>query len=302
MSEHKNPRHRTFPIKITPKNETPLPKTNVSPYTPVPITQLRLTPPQRYFPLKVKTIMEPSVFNVEKSIIPETPHEPQKRAILIGISYFNTDHELKGSRDDIYSMYAFLISAGYHDILILTDDIKDVNFNDSCCPTKGRILSKLSEFVTKTKSSDTLFIHYSGRVGEGNNLIRSIDNFITYEELNDILIKPFPDGARLRVIMDGNFNQKILDLSISKDVILIHGYLDKKIDESILINGRFHGAITWAFMVSMQKLSIFDGVFQKWDWKDLFYQMRFQLISNGFNQMPKIFSTDEKYLLDKIKY
>lgn len=84
-----------------------------------------------------------------------------KRALLIGINYYNSNSELHGCINDVMSMNNLLIDAyGYNktDICVLRDDKMD-NYE---MPTKSNILKQLNKLVELSKEGDEIWIHYSG--------------------------------------------------------------------------------------------------------------------------------------------
>ena len=62
-----------------------------------------------------------------------------KKALLIGINYLNTDYELSGCIDDTNRMNSLLTNYGFNDIKILTD-LTPVK------PTKANILNEIKHF------------------------------------------------------------------------------------------------------------------------------------------------------------
>jgi len=280
-------------------------------------------PPKKHYPLKPPfrinkplhdTKLSPLVQPTQQSTQPIDG--PVKRALLIGINYYGTNNELRGCIDDVNIVNTLLMQLDYTEITLLIDNPADSNFNNNNSPTKGRILSKISELVEKTKKGDTLFIQYSGhgstvpdakKNDKQDEEIYSVDSkFITDDELNTILIKPFPNGAKLRAVFDSCFSGSILDLPIrydennhidsenteitTKDIIMISGSSDTQTSADAYINGQFNGALTWAFINAINNLSIYN--LSKWTWKDLIYKIRYLLISNGFKQKPQLDSSN----------
>jgi len=84
-----------------------------------------------------------------------------KKALFIGINYFNTSSELYGCIDDVVNMRNLLVDAfGFSlaDILVLRDDTT----NPALIPNKKNILKSLTEIVAKSASCTEIWIHYSG--------------------------------------------------------------------------------------------------------------------------------------------
>lgn len=85
----------------------------------------------------------------------------KKKALLIGINYFNQKGQLRGCVNDVKNMSSFLIDRyGYkrEDMVILTDDQQ----NPRSIPTKQNILQAMHWLVKDAKPGDSLFFHYSG--------------------------------------------------------------------------------------------------------------------------------------------
>jgi len=84
-----------------------------------------------------------------------------KKALFIGINYFNTPSKLNGCIDDVLNMRNLLIDAfGFSlaDIMILRDDTT----NAALMPNKKNILQSLTELVAISAGCTEIWIHYSG--------------------------------------------------------------------------------------------------------------------------------------------
>ncbi|KAK4515944.1 PlsC domain-containing protein [Mucor velutinosus] len=155
----------------------------------------------------------------------------RKKALLIGINYFNTDNELSGCINDVHNIKQFITSMyGFQedDMVILTDDQdRDTKFY----PTKANILSAMEWLVSDSQPNDSFFFHYSGHGGrvrdeEGDEddgydeTIYPVD-FDSYEgtsgqiiddQMHDILVRPLCKGSRLTCIFDSCHSGTALDL------------------------------------------------------------------------------------------
>jgi hypothetical protein len=84
----------------------------------------------------------------------------KKKALLIGINYFQTPNQLHGCINDVKNIKEFLISRGFKDepssMIVLTDD------QPSKLPLKSNILSSCEWLVKDAEPGDSLFFHYSG--------------------------------------------------------------------------------------------------------------------------------------------
>jgi hypothetical protein len=85
-----------------------------------------------------------------------------RKALLIGINYFNQRGQLRGCINDVRNMSAYLVeNFGYkrQDMVILTDDQQ----NPMSQPTKQNILRAMHWLVKDARPNDSLFFHYSGK-------------------------------------------------------------------------------------------------------------------------------------------
>jgi hypothetical protein len=162
-----------------------------------------------------------------------------KKAVLIGINYFDHDAELQGCIDHAKNMSVYLTDrAGYRgeDMLILTDD---KNRTESQ-PTKGNILKAL-HWLAKDPTPDSLFLYYSGMfnnpylrplkpsltlTGHAGELSHSIGNScgighiypadfeqlgpIYDDEIFRIVVKCLPPGVSLTLIFDFYESSRVL--------------------------------------------------------------------------------------------
>lgn len=86
-----------------------------------------------------------------------------KYALIIGISYKNSDKHLPGCMNDVATIYKLLISWGYmkNNIIVLADEKVAID-NDINKPTSFNINNALSSFVKQLKLGDRAIIYYSG--------------------------------------------------------------------------------------------------------------------------------------------
>lgn len=85
----------------------------------------------------------------------------RRKALLIGINYFNQRGQLRGCINDVKNMSTYLNqNFGYarDDMVILTDDQR----NPMSQPTKSNILRAMHWLVKDAKPNDSLFFHFSG--------------------------------------------------------------------------------------------------------------------------------------------
>lgn len=149
----------------------------------------------------------------------------RRKALLIGINYFNTRSELRGCINDIRAMQAFLERFGYksEDMVILTDDQR----NPMSIPTKANMLRAMQWLVSDARPNDSLFFHYSGHGGTTKDLDGDEDDgydetiypvdyeragHIVDDQLHDIMVRPLPPGCRLTAFFDSCHSGTALDL------------------------------------------------------------------------------------------
>ncbi|KAK4240762.1 hypothetical protein C8A03DRAFT_31152 [Achaetomium macrosporum] len=150
----------------------------------------------------------------------------RRKALLIGINYFNQRGQLRGCINDVRNMSAYLVeNFGYkrEDMVILTDDQQ----NPMSQPTKQNILRAMHWLVKDARPNDSLFFHYSGHGGQTKDLdgdeedgydevIYPVDfrqnGHITDDEMHRIMVRPLQAGVRLTAIFDSCHSGTALDL------------------------------------------------------------------------------------------
>ncbi|CAG8710965.1 8880_t:CDS:2, partial [Dentiscutata erythropus] len=143
-----------------------------------------------------------------------------KKALLIGINYFNTKNELRGCINDVHNVKKFLIELyGFKeaDMLILTDDQRD----QTRIPYRGNIIAAMRWLVQDARPND------SGHGGQVEDLDGDEDDGydetilpldfekngqIIDDEMHDIMVKPLFPGVRLTAIFDSCHSGTALDL------------------------------------------------------------------------------------------
>lgn len=169
----------------------------------------------------------------------------KRKALLIGINYFNQRGQLRGCINDVKNMSTYLNqNFGYarEDMVILTDDQQ----NPMSQPTKANILRAMHWLVKDAKANDSLFFHYSGKnpwtlilyefisdyylLGHGgqtpdldgdeddgyDEVIYPVDfrsaGHIVDDEMHRIMVRPLVAGVRLTAIFDSCHSGSALDL------------------------------------------------------------------------------------------
>ncbi|KAJ9655482.1 hypothetical protein H2198_005668 [Neophaeococcomyces mojaviensis] len=87
----------------------------------------------------------------------------RRKALLIGINYFGSQHELHGCVNDVQNVAAFLVSRGYSsspkDMIFLTDERSGPYY-----PSGHNIIAAMDWLVSEPGCC--LFLHYSGHGGQ----------------------------------------------------------------------------------------------------------------------------------------
>ncbi|KAI1306373.1 peptidase C14, caspase domain-containing protein [Xylaria venustula] len=145
----------------------------------------------------------------------------RKKALLIGINYFNTDHELQGCINDAANVREFLVndrgfSPSSHDMVIMTDDPE--NEGTPFYPTGANIIAAINWLVSRNQPGDILWLSYSGHGSQVRNNDRpsgsvTFDDTIcpadflengqlTSEHLHRAIVSPMNPECRLTVLFD----------------------------------------------------------------------------------------------------
>ncbi|XVF22871.1 hypothetical protein REPUB_Repub12eG0208600 [Reevesia pubescens] len=150
----------------------------------------------------------------------------RKRAVICGISYKYSRHELKGCINDAKCMRYFLINKfkfPEDSILMLTEEETD----PYRLPTKQNIRMALYWLVQGCQPGDSLLFHYSGHGSRQRNyngdevdgydetlcpLDFETQGMIVDDEINATLVRPLPRGVKLHAIIDACHSGTVLDL------------------------------------------------------------------------------------------
>ena len=149
-----------------------------------------------------------------------------RKALLIGINYYDTKFKLNGCINDVKNVKNFLTRHGYkaEDMVILTDDN---DRNSRAFPTRRNIIDAMNWLVAGSKENDSLFFHFSGHGSQiedtdGDELDGYDETICPYDfeqagqisddELHAIMVKPLPEGCRLTALFDCCHSGSMLDL------------------------------------------------------------------------------------------
>ncbi|KAK4488565.1 hypothetical protein RD792_004331 [Penstemon davidsonii] len=156
---------------------------------------------------------------------PPSPHG-RKKAVIVGISYRYSRHELKGCINDAKCMKHLLMNKFRFpeaSILMLTEE----EIDPYRIPTKSNLRMALYWLVQGCQPGDSLVFHYSGHGSRQRNYNGDeVDGFdetlcpldfetqgmIVDDEINASIVRPLPHGVKLHAIIDACHSGTVLDL------------------------------------------------------------------------------------------
>jgi len=240
------------------------------------------------------------------------PKPLNKKALLIGINYYNTPNQLSGCINDVNNMKTKLIERGFSDknITLITDNSKSKKK-----PTRNNIISEFTNLLKNGKEGDLLYFHYSGHgsyildtnkdeLDGCDEMIVSCDMFgILDDELKSIINSNLKKDVTLVFFSDSCHSGSILDLKYQfldstqnnnvvinegcnetdGNVIMISGCQDNQTSADAKINNDFQGAMTNALLCVLNKKSSIS-------WVNLLKDMRNELKCSNFEQIPQLSS------------
>ncbi|KAK3002143.1 hypothetical protein RJ639_022324, partial [Escallonia herrerae] len=165
------------------------------------------------------------------SLVAPVSRNTRRRAVLCGVSYYGTRYRLKSTINDIRCMQYFLVEKlGFQNdsIFVLSDrQYAEEETNPSRTPTKHNIQMALQWLVQGCCSGDSLVFHYSGHGSQQRDLdgdemdgydetLWPVDHEtagpLLDDEINAIIVRPLPHGAKLHAIIDSCHSGTVLDL------------------------------------------------------------------------------------------
>ncbi|XP_073026543.1 metacaspase-1 [Primulina eburnea] len=182
-------------------------------------------PPQHHAPMTQGTPPPPSPYNHAPPNPPPNPHG-RKKAVIVGISYRFSRHELKGCLNDAKCMKYLLINKfkfPESSILMLTEEERD----PYRIPTKQNMRMALYWLLQGCQPGDSLVFHYSGHGSRQRNyngdevdgydetlcpLDFETQGMIVDDEINASIVRPLPHGVKLHAIIDACHSGTVLDL------------------------------------------------------------------------------------------
>ncbi|KAI1448527.1 peptidase C14 [Annulohypoxylon stygium] len=142
----------------------------------------------------------------------------RKKALLIGINYYGTDHELNGCINDAENIRNFLVEErGFlpsgHDMVMLSDIPE--NAGTPFYPTGANIMAAINWLVSQNRPGDVLWLSYSGHGGQVRNddresgfddTICPVDftenGQIPSQNLHRAIVSPMNPECRLTILFD----------------------------------------------------------------------------------------------------
>lgn len=138
----------------------------------------------------------------------------RRKALLIGIDYFGSQHQLRGCINDVQNVAGFLVSRGYsshpRDMVFLTDERRGPYY-----PSAYNILAAMDWLVSEPGCC--LFLHYSGHGGQvpddsgardsgyNDTIVPAdfeVNGMITSDTLHRHLVSALPRNSTLFVLFD----------------------------------------------------------------------------------------------------
>jgi len=144
---------------------------------------------------------------------------PRRKALLIGINYTGSSHQLSGCINDVENVRRYLVECkGFpqdpSSMVILTDR---QHHDPRYIPTHSNMMAAFNWLITYNNPGDSLFLHYSGHGGQVrdpdgdrasgfDDTICPVDfehnGQIDSDTLHRALVTPLARGVRLTVIFD----------------------------------------------------------------------------------------------------
>ncbi|KAJ6959445.1 metacaspase-1-like isoform X1 [Populus alba x Populus x berolinensis] len=150
----------------------------------------------------------------------------RKRALLIGVTYKNSKHKLKGTIIDVKGFRGLLMDTftfPKEDIRVLTEEEPEPDF----FPTKKNIQNSFKWLVEDCMAGDSLVFYFSGHgikqfdldgdESDGfDETICPVDfmeaGTITDDEIKSAIVRPLKKGVTLNAIVDACHSGTVLDL------------------------------------------------------------------------------------------
>jgi hypothetical protein len=256
-----------------------------------------------------------SVTDMNAFMPPALPAIKNKKALLVGIRYLNTETMLDGCWNDIMNYKDnLLIPLGFSstNIKIMADSISLAYNPDkkvSMTPTRANILREFTLLLSESKAGDLLFFGYSGHGfwrydtsnDETDNRDESLDvldDEIFDDEIYNLIKTKLHHKATLILIFDSCHSGTVCDLrcrysqntsevyrELSSapvgNVFMLSGSRDNQTSADDIVNGKAGGGLTNAFfkVYNEKKTS---------SWKEILVNVRYELVSTEYTQVPQL--------------
>ena len=256
----------------------------------------------------LKTQLNKDIQAVNNLVMPEIKNKKSNSALLIGINYFGTQHELYGCINDTSSINSLISSYNYQKVCILTD-------NTEKKPNHNNILTEFKNLLSNSHSGDVLLLFYSGhgsyildknnneKTGKDQVIIPCDLSEIVDDELKSIIQTNLKKDVTLIALFDcchsgsildlkyqymdsldkNNFTENINETETTGNVIMISGCNDVQTSSDASINNKNQGAMTWAFLEAFKSEKNIT-------WRNLLIKMRDLLQKSDFTQLPQLTS------------
>jgi len=241
-----------------------------------------------------------------------------KFALLVGINYRGSTSELNGCINDVENMKKNLLEHFNYlesNIIVMTEDQPD-----NLKPTALNIMNQLGSLIIKShyKEADEIWFHYSGHgtylddvSGDESDMKDEVIVPLDYAAsglISDDLLHNYmeylPQKTRVFCLFDCCHSGTILDLKhrylgdnkhhiensnsgIKGHVVMISGCQDDQTSADSLIESKWAGAMTSAFLYSLEKTNYKITYFHLLD------NMRDYLKKHEYTQIPQLTSTDK---------
>jgi len=242
---------------------------------------------------------QPNIQNIDTNF-------KNRQALLIGCNYNNSAYKLNGCINDVNNIKSVIKNIGFNNITVLTDETDKP-------PNKINILTELTRLLSNSNNNDLLFFSYSGHGSQvldkngdetdnRDEVIIPLDfNVITDDELKSVIQTYLKPNVTLFALFDCCNSGTVLDLkyqylnSLNYDnytennkatdtpgnVIMISGCTDNQTSADAFINNTSQGAMTWAFIESINNKP-------KLSWRELIQNMRDLLTKSKYTQIPQL--------------
>lgn len=227
-----------------------------------------------------------------------------KKALLIGINYTGSN-QLYGCINDIHAVQTYLSTKGFTcQLMTDTTPLK---------PTRDNILNAFRQLLTNAVAGDVLVFEFSGHGmsirdknreeidGYDESIVSKDMKIILDDEFKSLLVHLKKD-VTLFALIDSCHSGTMFDLKYqymedkvhpkytetAGKVYMISGCMDSQTSADAMIQNKFQGAMTWAWLESLKTSTT---------WRELLLSMRSLLKANRYNQIPQ-FSTGNWVDLD----